>query len=472
MQLYQLTLLACVLAAAQMGKAQRGRSTLSAQCDASEAGGRLTCPPLVRLSVSSRCERRGDHHRASRVRLCDRCDTDATAHTTEQTRSNQICTMAAASSSAPGPATPAWCTGVTRATPPLLFRARMRTAELMAASPPVGFHRVRNKDRIWKLIRSRRSKDPEADKADAAKLLRVARYDSRSMPMDAAAVLTTDTQFTIVPSVYGYEAPSDPSEFHFWTNFADKHLFAFYASDLFAQDEWQCMEIPALCSLREWMDAHSKADGNAAPLTVQGGNPTPVIVMNAPREVNIDAVGHKIYGNAFSVASTETIDAATTLLPRPVLSHIIAMEALKHRHGAYTSRDIALTLQTAITAFKAAVVEASLEFADRKLEGQGLAPKVVIHTGNWGCGAFGGNVEIMCLLQMIAARVAGVENLVYHVLSADNEATCKRAVAALGLLMDKLRAEAAATPPQQPNLMEIASYVAGLNYKWGLSNGT
>lgn len=350
----------------------------------------------------------------------------------------------------------------------------MRTAELMAASPPIGLHRVRNKDRIWKLIRSRRSKDAEADKADAAKLLRVARYDSRAMPMDASAILTTDTQFQIVQSVYGYEPASDPREFHFWTNFADKHLFAFYASNLFAQDEWQCLEIPALCSLREWMDAHSKADSNAVPLTVQSGNPTPVIVMNAPREVNIDAVGHKIYGNAFSVAPVETIDAATTLLPRPVLSHIIAMEALKHRHGVYTSRDIALTLQTAITAFKAARLEAALEFADRKLggHGQGMDPRIVIHTGNWGCGAFGGNVEIMCLLQMIAARIAGVEHLAYHVLSAENETTCNRAVAALDLLMDKLRAAAAATPPQQPNLMEIANYVAGLNYKWGLSNGT
>ena len=40
--------------------------------------------------------------------------------------------------------------------------------------------------------------------------------------------------------------------------------------------------------------------------------------------------------------------------------------------------------------------------------------RVVVHTGHWGCGAFGGNRVLMALLQVVAARMAGLERLVFH----------------------------------------------------------
>lgn len=43
-----------------------------------------------------------------------------------------------------------------------------------------------------------------------------------------------------------------------------------------------------------------------------------------------------------------------------------------------------------------------------------IACRVVVHTGNWGTGAFGGNKVLMACLQMYAARVVGLDELVFH----------------------------------------------------------
>lgn len=38
----------------------------------------------------------------------------------------------------------------------------------------------------------------------------------------------------------------------------------------------------------------------------------------------------------------------------------------------------------------------------------------MIHTGWWGCGAFGGNRRLMAILQFAAAQLAGVDAVVFH----------------------------------------------------------
>jgi hypothetical protein len=271
------------------------------------------------------------------------------------------------------------------------------------------------------------------------------------------------------------------------------------------------MEHPALCSLREYLDAASQKDATAKPLTVtklaRGTQPTPCLIMNAPREVAIDAVGASIYGNNFSDAPTKKIEAATTLLHPVTHSNIIAMEALKHGRGAYTTNQICIILQTAVSAFVAAKAEAYQEYRD--MQSFVANPTVVVHTGNWGCGAFGGNIELMCLLQMISARVAGIDRVVYHVLSADNEKSCAKAMFELDAILLKLNEAASngstynvpaldstATPTrlclcrnlrssvrvrcwcrclcvsEAPDLDELASHIARKGYRWGFSNGT
>lgn len=352
-----------------------------------------------------------------------------------------------------------------RAHPAALWSARLDSARLLQQHPP-SFH-CDNKQRVWQLIQSRKKDGKEG--GSVAPQLRVSRYDSRLVVLEASNLLSgSGARLDVVSSVYAYES-SSASECHWWTNFADAHLFGFYGSSLFAQDEWQCMEHPALCALRDWMEQRSagSADPEAVPLTVCRRVPTPALVMNAPREVNIDAVGRGLYGNEFSRARTAAVDAATTLLqPAPTLSNIIAMEALKHRHGAYTEADIIRTLQTAVTAFTGSRAESAAEAA-----AAGRAhPTVVVHTGNWGCGAFGGNVELMCILQIVAAHLAGVERLAYHVLSAANQSECAAAARRVQQLLAQLKAEA--DQGKAPTIERVAQIVAAWGYQWGFSNGT
>jgi hypothetical protein len=73
-------------------------------------------------------------------------------------------------------------------------------------------------------------------------------------------------------------ADETPGTMHWQLNFADTHLFGFYAGDLLAQDELQVLEHPVLGAVREWL----LADGHAA-YTMEGGEPTPVLVTGAER---------------------------------------------------------------------------------------------------------------------------------------------------------------------------------------------
>jgi Poly (ADP-ribose) glycohydrolase (PARG) len=88
---------------------------------------------------------------------------------------------------------------------------------------------------------------------------------------------------------------------------------------------------------------------------------------------------------------------------------------------------------------------------------------VVVNTGHWGTGAFGGNRVLMVALQIIEARLAGVDRLVYHTVdSAGSEAyqQGKR-------LVDERLLPAGAAP--RVDAMVAALHAAG--FAWGVSDG-
>ena len=115
---------------------------------------------------------------------------------------------------------------------------------------------------------------------------------------------------------------------------------------------------------------------------------------------------HGLYGNAFAAADPDAVRRATTPIDPPTVTNLVAIAAIAGGRGRYTRDEIRRTLVTAFTGFRAAVVESA------RLAG-GPA-RVVVHTGYWGCGAFGGNRVLMALLQVVAARMAGLERLVFH----------------------------------------------------------
>ena len=227
---------------------------------------------------------------------------------------------------------------------------------------------------------------------------------SRWMERQLSETVTERRRFEVRPGVFDYAALPDPATVAWHLSFADPELFVAYGSPLLAQNELQCAEHPVLGSLRQAL----MATGVRARTIDREGRPTPVTVTGVQRRCVIDtlpnlAAGRPggLYGNAFSHASEVQIRAATTPLCLPTISNILAMAAPSYGTGAYSREEIDAIARTAFTGFSAARCE-----SERM---GGPQAKTVIHTGFWGCGAFGGNRTLMTILQALAADLAGVD---------------------------------------------------------------
>lgn len=242
---------------------------------------------------------------------------------------------------------------------------------------------------------------------------------------------------------------TDNSAEHWFLNFAHHELFHGYGHFMFAQDEVQVAEHPALASLREWM-LH-RTDG-LRPFTVENGAPTPVLVRSVQRMLNIDT--RLIYGARFARSDAQTIrDSARPIVP-PTHSNIVAIEApISGGNKRYTRSEIQKALRTAFSGFRAVVLEA--------MNDSSTPLPVVIHTGNWGCGAYGGNRQLMLSLQLMAARLAGVSKIIFYcgTESVEDVATFESALAKKFKL--------------QPNapLESVVNRFADAGFPWGTPDG-
>jgi hypothetical protein len=95
----------------------------------------------------------------------------------------------------------------------------------------------------------------------------------------------------------------------------------------------------------------------------------------------------------------------------------------------------------------------------------GDVPRVVIHTGNWGCGAFGGNLLVMTMLQILAGHMAQVD-LVYHVQDAANKRECEKGLHDLKEILGGLATDG------EVSLEAVIGGIVKKQYRWGIGNGT
>jgi hypothetical protein len=249
---------------------------------------------------------------------------------------------------------------------------------------------------------------------------------------------------------------SEDRQVEWHLNFADRNLFYAYGSALFAQDEMQVAEHPALGSLREALLSQG-----ILPATEEQGRPTPVLVRGVERRCVIATDPNPeqgrpfgLYGNRFSAADPSTIQRATVPIIPPTTTNILAIAAPGYGSGAYTVQDIEYILTTAFTGFSAARLESSFVCAD---------PIVVIHTGFWGCGAFGGDRVLMTLLQLVAAHVAGVNRLIFYAVDAAGTAAVATARRILERNLDAIDASIPVS--------ELVRAIADLKFQWGMSDG-
>ncbi len=109
---------------------------------------------------------------------------------------------------------------------------------------------------------------------------------------------------------------------------------------------------------------------------------------------------------------------------------------------------------TAMTGFRAAVLESE------RL--RGARGPVAVHTGFWGCGAFGGNRVLMAILQAIAAQMAGLDRLVFHVGHPDGMAPLEEA---LRVMREDFGAAGRLPTP------DLIDRIAAAGFEWGVSDG-
>jgi hypothetical protein len=232
-------------------------------------------------------------------------------------------------------------------------------------------------------------------------------------------------------------------------NFADKELFGFYGGELLAQDEFQVAEHPELALVREKL-LETK---NSTKCVNEANWPTPFLISGVHRHIELD---QSLYGHAFNETSTAKLDKLTKKISPPIKSNIIAMVAPKGKAGKeYEVGEYSSILNTAWTAFLGARLETY--YQSQKKE------PVIIHTGAWGTGAFGGNKVVMAWMQMIAAHFGWVDTLVYHVMDDESEKAFDEAfkifIATRGQMKGK-------------SFREVYSLIAGYRFKWGVGNGT
>ena len=163
-------------------------------------------------------------------------------------------------------------------------------------------------------------------------------------------------------NVFGYEPiPEKSPAVEWYLNFAHQDLFCAYGGSLFAQDEMQVAEHPALGSLREALPekGDQALDGRSMV------SPLPFSSWGSERrcEVATDcnaAMGRPfgLYGNEFAQASSEVIRRATRPIDPPTNTNLISMEAPACGEGEYSLEQKSMfILSTAYTGYSAARIE-------------------------------------------------------------------------------------------------------------------
>lgn len=277
------------------------------------------------------------------------------------------------------------------------------------------------------------------------------RWSAMSLP---ETVTEYQPELIVRSDYFGYEPVEDQQRIEWYLNFAHSDLFCAYGGSLFAQDEMQVAEHPALASLREALLAQ-----NISALTVEAGNPTPILIRGVERRCAIatdpsSSLGrpYGLYGNNFARAKADVIQQATQVINPPTMTNIIAIEAPVGGYGSYTLDEIRYVLTTAFTGFAAACVESELAQPQSS---------TVIHTGFWGCGAYGGNRVLMVLLQLLAARLAGVTWLIFHTGAADANQPLSEAQGILQRLLGSV----------DRSLDDTLVAIQALDFQWGVGDG-
>jgi hypothetical protein len=249
---------------------------------------------------------------------------------------------------------------------------------------------------------------------------------------------------------FAYDASTAHTK-HWVANFADEKLLGFCHTPLLAQDEHQVVEHPVLYHLkRKLTGSISEIRGDEIAL-----------IENAFRLGNLDTMtplpkGKTLYGNHFAHASQAEIKSKLTELPEPHPSNIFAMAAPRIPanllNQPYQKEHLEHLFYRAYTAFVA-------------LKEKSGDARAIIHTGNWGAGAFGNDAKTVALIQLAAARFADIKEMCYYPLSNHDKFQ----------MAEQLLNQIASSHPHltvDEFLSHLADHADVYGLRYGKSNGT
>jgi len=335
----------------------------------------------------------------------------------------------------------------------LIFRKKIRAAEIFRQYPA-----------IWHDDYKKRLFDiscPAGCKHSGE--IQISRWSALPLP-ESFSIDAASTEFIFREDTFQYEVDSDENSIEWYLNFADGDLFLAYGSELMAQDEHQVAEHPILGSVREMLFSLSETDRRYDPCTrdytrMDHRPPTPITIMGAERRIIIDTSANAeqgrpdgLYGYLFGSTPWEIVEKAVTRIDKPTKSNIIAMEASSWGTGSYTLEQITDVFQTAYTGFSAAKAESQAS--------AGAGIKTIIHTGNWGTGAYGGNKVLMAYLQFLSAAAAKIDALVFHSPADDS---CRKAY--------QLFEESISSGQSEINIAKLLQELVDKRFQWGESDG-
>lgn len=273
------------------------------------------------------------------------------------------------------------------------------------------------------------------------------------LPPDAWRPLSSKTfGFSDFPGIYLEGTPfsyvGEPSKCNWWMNFGDSNLFHYYRTELFAQDEVQCLEIPELPTFLEYV---MNSPSSFTLCTRDGFNPTPFAFYNVHRIISVDT--SRIYGNVFAMTDYDVImKSIKEVSLDDVRINIASMCALSGGSGRYSLDQIEYCVKAAYVTFAMC----------RHVSQSNGHTEVVINTGNWGCGAFGNDLQMMTLIQAFCATAAGVK-LRFYTFDGASLATCSSAVNLFKCFLES---------KQQTSLQDAIQFLYDRNISWGIGNGT
>lgn len=168
-------------------------------------------------------------------------------------------------------------------------------------------------------------------------------------------------------------------------NFASEKAFTEWGSESRSQEAAMVMEMPLLHKASLFLD---KSEITNSSLLYKDGTTsilTPILFEGVPQWVSIYT------GEKQNITWDKT-------------NNVISMMASYGGNGVYTEKEIIFLLLTLFAGFGG-------------IKRRGIKDKIPlteIHTGNWGCGNFRNNKELIYLVQIYVADVLGIDTLVFH----------------------------------------------------------